>query len=45
MRRETVGLVRKAVAENRQAYGPVNHRAKWNSPLTVVQGLVGMQRG
>ena len=41
MRRDTVELVRKAVAENRRAYVLVNNRAEGNAPLTV-EGLVGM---
>ena len=44
MRRETVDLVRKAVAENRRAYVLVNNRSEGNAPLTV-QALVGMLRG
>ena len=43
MRRDTVELVRKAVAENRRAYVLVNNRAEGNAPLTV-EGLVGMLR-
>jgi uncharacterized protein YecE (DUF72 family) len=39
MRRETVHLVKQAVAENRQAYVLVNNRAEGNAPLTV-QALV-----
>jgi len=35
MRRETVELVRKAVAENRRAYVLVNNRAEGNAPLTI----------
>ena len=35
MRRDTVDLVRKAVAENRRAYVLVNNRAEGNAPLTV----------
>jgi Protein of unknown function DUF72 len=35
MRRETVELVRKAVAENRRAYVLVNHRSEGNAPLTI----------
>ena len=35
MRKETVRLVRQAVAENRQAYVLVNNRAEGNAPLTV----------
>ena len=38
-RRDTVELVRKAVAENRRAYVLVNNRSEGNAPLTV-QGLV-----
>jgi uncharacterized protein YecE (DUF72 family) len=41
MRRDTVGLVKKAVAENRRAYVLVNNRAEGNAPLTV-QALVQM---
>jgi len=41
MRRDTVELVRKAVAENRQAYVLVNNRAEGNAPPTV-QGLAEM---
>jgi len=43
MRRDTVELVRKAVAENRRAYVLVNNRAEGNAPLTV-ESLVGMLR-
>jgi uncharacterized protein YecE (DUF72 family) len=35
MRRETVSLVKHAVAGNRQAYVLVNNRAEGNAPLTV----------
>src|SRR4029077_9536389 len=35
MRRDTVELVRKAVAENRGAYVLVNNRSEGNAPLTV----------
>ena len=35
MRRDTVELVRKAVAENRRAYVLVNNRSEGNAPLTV----------
>lgn len=35
MRRDTVELVKKAVAENRQAYVLVNNRAEGNAPLTI----------
>src|SRR5205823_7509382 len=38
MRRDTVELVRKAIAENRRAYVLVNNRSEGNAPLTV-QGL------
>ncbi len=44
MRRDTVELVRTAVAENRRAYILVNNRAEGNAPVTV-EGLVGMLRG
>ncbi|MEK9142549.1 MAG: hypothetical protein AAB308_15950 [Nitrospirota bacterium] len=33
MRRDTVGLVRKAVAEHRRAYAQVNNRAVGNAPV------------
>jgi len=39
MRRDTIHLVRQAVAENRQAYVLVNNRSEGNAPLTV-QALV-----
>jgi hypothetical protein len=39
MRRETMVLVNKAVAENRRAYVLVKNRSEGNAPLTV-QGLV-----
>ena len=39
MRRDTVELVRTAVAENRRAYVLVNNRSEGNAPLTV-QALV-----
>jgi hypothetical protein len=39
MRRDTVELVRKAVAENRRAYVLVNNRSEGNAPSTV-QALV-----
>ncbi len=35
MRRDTIELVRKAVAENRRAYVLVNNRSEGNAPLTV----------
>src|SRR4029077_1950589 len=35
MRRDTVELVRKAVAESRRAYVLVNNRLEGNAPLTV----------
>ena len=34
-RRDTVGLVKQAVAENRRAYVLVNNRSEGNAPLTV----------
>jgi uncharacterized protein YecE (DUF72 family) len=43
MRRETVDLVRKAVAENRRAYVLVNNRSEGNAPLTI-QGLADQLR-
>ena len=43
MRRETVDLVRKAVAENRRAYVLVNNRSEGNAPLTI-QGLTDQLR-
>ena len=43
MRRETVELVKRAVAEGRRAYVPVNNRAEGNAPLTV-QALTKMLR-
>ena len=44
MRRDTVELVRRAVAENRRAYVLVNNRSEGNAPLTV-QELSDMLRG
>lgn len=41
MRRDTVELVRKAVAENRRAYILVNNRSEGNAPLTV-QGITNL---
>ena len=41
MRRETVELVRRAVAQNRRAYVLVNNRSEGNAPLTV-QALTEM---
>lgn len=35
MRRETVELVRKAMAENRRAYVLVNNRSEGNASLTI----------
>ena len=35
MRRDTVELVRRAVAENRRAYVLVNNRSEGNAPLTI----------
>ena len=35
MRRDTVELVRKALAENRRAYVLVNNRSEGNAPLTI----------
>lgn len=39
MRRDTVELVKQAVAEKRRAYVLVNNRAEGNAPLTI-QALV-----
>lgn len=39
MRRDTVALVKQAIAENRRAYVIVNNRAEGNAPLTI-QGLM-----
>jgi len=44
MRRDTVELARKAVAENRRTYVLVNNRSEGNAPLTV-QALVDGLRG
>jgi hypothetical protein len=44
MRRDTVELVRKAVAENRRAYVLVNNRAEGNAPLTVQALVDGIMR-
>ena len=44
MRRDTVELVKKAVAENRRAYVLVNNRNEGNAPLTV-QAIAEMLRG
>ena len=35
MRRDTVELVRRTVAENRRAYVLVNNRSEGNAPLTI----------
>jgi hypothetical protein len=35
MRRDTVDLVRKAIAEGRRAYVLVNNRSEGNAPLTI----------
>jgi uncharacterized protein YecE (DUF72 family) len=43
MRRDTVELVKKAVAENGRTYVLVNNRAEGNAPLTV-QALSEMLR-
>ena len=44
MRRDTVELVRKAIAQDRRAYVLVNSRSEGNAPLTV-QGLSELLRG
>ena len=43
MQRDTVELVSRAVAENRNVYVLVNNRAEGNAPLTI-QGLVDQLR-
>ena len=43
MRKETVELIRKSVAENRRAYVLVNNRSEGNAPLTV-EALSGLLR-
>ena len=35
MKRDTVDLLRKAVAENRRAYVLINNRSEGNAPLSV----------
>jgi hypothetical protein len=44
MRRDTVSLVKEAVAENRRAYVLVNTRSEGNAPITV-QALSDSLRG
>ena len=43
MRRDTVEMVQKAIAENRRSYVLVNNRSEGNAPLTV-QALVDQVR-
>ena len=43
MRRETVDMVQKAIAQNRRSYVLVNNRSEGNAPLTV-QALVDQLR-
>jgi hypothetical protein len=43
MRRDTVDLVQKAIAENRRSYVLVNNRSEGNAPMTV-QALVDRMR-
>jgi len=43
MRRDSVNLVKQAVAENRRVYVLVNNRAEGNAPLTV-EALVDQLR-
>lgn len=43
MRKETVELVRKAIAENRRTYVVVNNRSEGNAPLTI-QALTDLLR-
>src|SRR5437868_4488985 len=44
MRRDTVALVRKAVAENRRGYVLVNNRSEGNAPVTI-QALADQMMG
>ena len=44
MRRETVDLVRKAMAENRPSYVLVNNRSEGNAPMTVQALVDGLQQ-
>jgi len=44
MRRETLILIKSAVAHNRQAYVLVNNRLEGNAPLTV-QALTDLLKG
>jgi len=44
MRRDTIRLVKQAVAENRRAYVLVNNRAEGNAPLTIEALTLGCQR-
>ncbi|MGQ0665559.1 MAG: DUF72 domain-containing protein, partial [Nitrospiraceae bacterium] len=44
MRRDTVSLVKQAVAENRRAYVLVNNRSEGNAPLTIEALTLGCQR-
>jgi hypothetical protein len=42
MRRETMMLVKKAVAEHRRAYRLVNNRSEGNAPLSVQELVDGL---
>jgi hypothetical protein len=44
MRRDTVELVRKAVAKNRQSYVLVNNRSEGNASLTLQALVDGIMR-
>ena len=43
MRRDTVELVKKAVADNRRSYVLVNNRSEGNAPLTIQALLAGLK--
>lgn len=43
MRKDTVNLVKQAVAENRRAYVLVNNRSEGNAPLTVEALLISLR--
>ena len=43
MRRDTIDLVKKAIAEKRQAYVVVNNRSEGNAPLTIQALMKALQ--
>lgn len=45
MRRDTVDLVKKAIAEKRMAYVIVNNRSEGTAPLTIQALMVALQVG